>query len=64
MKLKLEHEFELEVADKKYNGIFTDLTKKQVKSLDTLAPTKELKELKLLQRNLKKLKTVQSYKIR
>ena len=50
MKLQLIHDFELEVDGTTYSGQFKDLTKKQIKTIDKLSPTKELKQLKKLQR--------------
>ena len=50
MKLQLIHDFELEVEEQTYTATFKDLTKKQIKAIDKLSPTAELKELKKLQR--------------
>jgi hypothetical protein len=52
MKLQIAYEFELEVGDDKYTGTFIDPTKKQLKEIDKLAPTKELKELEKVERKL------------
>ncbi len=54
MKLKLLHDFELEVGNDKYTGTLKDLTKGEIKKIEKLTPTKELKELKKLQRKPEK----------
>jgi len=44
MKLRLQYDFTLEVGEDTYSGTFIDLTKKQIKEIDSLSPKKALKE--------------------
>jgi len=53
MKLQLQQEFELEIFDKIYTGIFKDLTRKQQKEIDDLLPDAEVRKLNKLNRKLR-----------
>lgn len=62
MKLKLNESFTLEVGDEILKGALVSLTKKQLKTINKLSPTKQIKQAQRLSKHIDRLKSIAEVK--